>query len=318
MQPLELAPPALRQKRAPPQLVYQPRPRVSTSPPRRLGAPAHLAAGSFTRLGSRAHPRSPQLSHAPVRSRSAVQRSARPGTSIGAATAAADDGWWSNPTFADGKTFDIEEQNPPRAAARRLDSAPADRPPEAHWAAQGDEERGGRSGGGSTERGASGVDAGELLSTIKKAQVAWSENPSNFHQAAAVYILGSGDEGETAATQPSLRIQLTFAVLSFGMVFVQAMVVSTIVLSTGAPVCLSNSDCQRAGTFCAPPDGWVVGHASCAIPGPQCSEGHTVFNTNLFNGGGRCHYCGDAASWGLPPNSTAYLLSAQSIWYRYI
>ena len=300
MEPLELAAPALLQKRAPPPLNVVDK-RVSTSPPRRLGAPAH-AAGSFNRLGSRAHPQSPQLSHVPVRSRSAVQLSARPGTSIGVTV---DDGGWSNPTFADGKTFDIEEQNPPRAAARRLDSAPGDRAPRTHWLAQGDGERGGkRGGGGSMERGASGVDASELSSAIKKAQVAWSENPSNFHQAAAVYILGSG-EGETALTQPGLRTQLAFAALSFGMAFVQAMVVCTIVLSTGAPVCLSNSDCQRAGTFCAPPDGWIVGHASCATPGPQCSEGYTVFNTRLFNGGGRCHFCGDAASWGLPPNSTA-------------
>ena len=134
--------------------------------------PAAIAAGGgpICRLTA---PRAPQhygkLSQLPLLTRAAAQAvSGRP-----LMKRVGNSGQESNPKFAGGKTFDIEEQNLSRASPRKT---------------QGD---------------------------TGKARESLSESPSNFHQAATVYILGGG-QGEAAAAQPTLRTQVGFALLSFG------------------------------------------------------------------------------------------------------
>ena len=136
-------------------------------------------------------------------------------------------------------------------------------------------------------------------------------------------------KGEEAPEQKSVSMKLKFAALSGLLILAQLMAVVAIVVATIAPGCQTNNDCDRAGTFCTPPNGWYDGGCSllkqmdpantlsldqiaesCAgrgwfIPG---DEGNA-----LVSGGGRCQFCGDDYIWGLPDNSTAFCAN-EEIW----
>lgn len=123
-------------------------------------------------------------------------------------------------------------------------------------------------------------------------------------------------QGETAAEQQSLSMKLKFAFLSGAMVTIQAFALIAIVVATVAPPCRTNADCSRRGTFCSPPNGWYAGgclllkEIEGSTPAANaCGVGKLLTGGEdqvLVNGGGRCQFCGDDSSWGLPDNSTLF------------
>jgi hypothetical protein len=136
-------------------------------------------------------------------------------------------------------------------------------------------------------------------------------------------------QGEGAPEQQDVSMKLKFAALSGLLIFAQLMAVVAIVVATIAPGCQTNNDCDRPGTFCAPPNGWYDGGCSLykqmdpanTLSLDQIAEscaGRGWFTPGdegqaLVSGGGRCQFCGDDSGWGLPDNSTAFCAN-EEIW----